>query len=61
MNVGQLVRLIQDLPEDTEVLIAGNFKSPNYKTIQVVGTIIFDLGRLTITAEKEEQQSLPPQ
>ena len=54
MNIGQLVRLIQDLPEDTEVLIAGNFKSPNYKTIQVVGTVIFDLDRLTIIAEKEE-------
>lgn len=54
MNVGQLVRLIQELPEDSEVLIAGNFKSPNYKTLQVVGTVIFDLDRLTIIAEKEE-------
>ena len=54
MNVGQLVRLMQDLPEDTEVRINGNFASPNYKTIQVVGSVIFDLDRLIIIAEKEE-------
>lgn len=54
MNVGQLVKLIQDLPEDTEVLIAGNFKSPNYKTLRVVGTVLFDIDRLIITAERVE-------